>query len=356
MKPHIFQQYIEDLLYTHDCVIVPNFGGFLTHYVPAQIQFVEGQIAPPRRRLTFNPRLIDNDGLLVNHIAAQQGLPYKIAAEKLAQWVEELGTELVSRQYLQLPRLGKIFLNSDGKIEFSQDTSVNFLRAAYALPTLWRIFPISRPLAEIEGIAPVVGTGGSRPLGKRKEAPTLLNTSEKVGQNSARRRAAISGLVLLLIGLPICIWWLYPRGENGGQQAGILPIYNTTPTNNPPAPLPDTNAIDTNAVDTTSAPIVPPSPTPNEDKNWQKEEIEVVKKVDKNAKTFVIVIGAFADPVNARRVLRRLEKEGYFPDLATTSKGLQRVGIQITCAESELKLHLQDIRRKFNAQAWVIRE
>lgn len=353
MKPHIFQQYIEDLLYTHDCVIVPSFGGFLTHYEPAQIQFASGQIAPPRRRLAFNPRLIESDGLLVNYIAMKQGLPYKIAAEKLAQWVEDVGRELVTRQYVQLPRIGKIFLNADGKIEFAHDGSVNFLRAACGLPVLQRVFPISRPLPEGDAIAPVVNTNATRAMGKRKEAPALVVPSDKVAQQRTRRAAALSGLLLLLIGLPLAIWWLYPRLESNSQQASTLPLTTTTTTttDNPPAPTPTpAPAVDSPAV-------VEPTPTPSgDDKKWLKEEVEVVKKVDKNAKTFVIVIGAFADPVNARRVLRRLEKEGYFPDLATTSKGLQRVGIQITCAESELKLHLQDIRRKFNAQAWVIRD
>ena len=31
------EDYIKDLLYRYDCVIIPNFGGFVTNQISAQI-------------------------------------------------------------------------------------------------------------------------------------------------------------------------------------------------------------------------------------------------------------------------------------------------------------------------------
>jgi nucleoid DNA-binding protein len=349
---------LSSLLYQHDCVILPNFGGFVTHYLPAQIQFIDGQIQPPRRRVAFNPKLINNDGLFISFVAQAQNIPYKIAADKVAQWVQNLGAELAQQQHITLENIGKIYFNSDGKIEFSHENT-NFLRQAYALPIVRKISPISRIAEQAADTATPNNNSKNRAFAARNRAATAAFASTETPTKSrfSPQSAAISGVFLLLVGLPFVIWLFNPKtsSQNNAQTASTLDFnYNNnittitepaTKTVEEPAPI---------AEDT--AQFVAPAPTDNDDKKWLNETENVAKKVDKKANTYVIVIGAFSDPINAKRVLRRLEKEGYFPDLATTNKGLQRIGIQITCAEEELKLHLQDIRKKFNDQAWVIRD
>ena len=53
-------QHIEALLLENDCVIVPNFGGFVAHYVKEENLFL-----PPTRIIGFNSQLKLNDGVLV---------------------------------------------------------------------------------------------------------------------------------------------------------------------------------------------------------------------------------------------------------------------------------------------------
>ena len=58
-------RHIEVLLFENDCVIIPNFGGFVTHYTPSKRDVKENLFIPPTRVIGFNDQLKLNDGLLV---------------------------------------------------------------------------------------------------------------------------------------------------------------------------------------------------------------------------------------------------------------------------------------------------
>ena len=61
--------YISDLLYSYDCVVIPDFGGFVANYASAKVQAVQHKITPPSKKISFNKNLRTNDGLLNNYIA-----------------------------------------------------------------------------------------------------------------------------------------------------------------------------------------------------------------------------------------------------------------------------------------------
>ena len=69
-------RHISNLLYDHDCVIVPSFGGFLVSYQPAQLQSIQHTFYPPSKKIAFNVFLKNNDGLLANFIAHKESLTY----------------------------------------------------------------------------------------------------------------------------------------------------------------------------------------------------------------------------------------------------------------------------------------
>ena len=57
-------RHIEILLLSNDCVILPNFGGFMAHHVEARHDDSDGAFLPPLRTIGFNPKLTLNDSLL----------------------------------------------------------------------------------------------------------------------------------------------------------------------------------------------------------------------------------------------------------------------------------------------------
>ena len=67
-------KYISELLFLHDCVIIPEFGGFVGNNKSAVLNEITGTIFPPSKEILFNPNLKSNDGLLINKISISEGI------------------------------------------------------------------------------------------------------------------------------------------------------------------------------------------------------------------------------------------------------------------------------------------
>ena len=49
--------YLIELLRLHDCVIVPDLGGFVTNYRPAEMDLASNSFSPPRKEIIFSSKL-----------------------------------------------------------------------------------------------------------------------------------------------------------------------------------------------------------------------------------------------------------------------------------------------------------
>lgn len=127
-------QHIADLLYIHECVIVPGFGGFIKAYSPAQIHPETHLFSPPTGSVAFNAGLSGNDGILVNHIAASGNTTYRQAFSEINRWVE-LGFETLKKgEKLVLEGIGELVMNASGKMEFVPSRELNFHPDSFGLP------------------------------------------------------------------------------------------------------------------------------------------------------------------------------------------------------------------------------
>ena len=79
---HIF-----NLLHEHDCVIIPDFGAFVSRNISAKISVDKTKIFPPNKEISFNKNLVKNDGLLINNISLIENISYELAEKKLKNWV-----------------------------------------------------------------------------------------------------------------------------------------------------------------------------------------------------------------------------------------------------------------------------
>ena len=129
--------HLRPLLRDHDCVIIPDFGGLVAETVSARVQpGGRHQLSPPSRRVAFNQALTRNDGLLVDTLSQQLGLPAAEAREALRQAVATLCHELQARQRTELPGIG-VFRQLAGRgLQFEYTGTENLLPAAFGLPEL----------------------------------------------------------------------------------------------------------------------------------------------------------------------------------------------------------------------------
>lgn len=128
-------KYIRDLLFRYECVIIPEFGGFLTKTISAQIDERSHTFYPPSKRLSFNSQLTENDGLLANYIASVDKVSYEKAISFIAIEVKEW-KENLKIQNIILEGVGTFSLNEEKNILFEPDSKANFLTNAFGLTTI----------------------------------------------------------------------------------------------------------------------------------------------------------------------------------------------------------------------------
>ena len=103
------------MLFEHDCVIIPDFGGFVANYLPAHLDESTNRIYPPSKHLLFNKNLINNDGLLAHRISADEDVSYDIALEKLSNYSKQLKSALINDKRYELPGIGLLLSCADYK-------------------------------------------------------------------------------------------------------------------------------------------------------------------------------------------------------------------------------------------------
>lgn len=101
-------KHIEVLLLESDCVIVPDLGGFIAHYIPAKHVEDENIFLPPTRVIGFNPQLKINDGLLVQSYMSVYGTNFVDAAKMVDCKVKELISTLHEEGEVNLPNVGEL--------------------------------------------------------------------------------------------------------------------------------------------------------------------------------------------------------------------------------------------------------
>ncbi|MFT4600625.1 MAG: hypothetical protein ACI857_000801 [Arenicella sp.] len=145
--------YIASLLKEHNCVIVPDFGGFVANYRSAVVDEFRKKIHPPAKSVLFNPHLINNDGLLGNYVSKQRAVDYLGALSYISEEVKAWSSKIESGERIEIGEIGFLYSKA-GKVQFEQSREVNLLLAAYGLKTI--DFVDFSTKGEVAAIAPIV--------------------------------------------------------------------------------------------------------------------------------------------------------------------------------------------------------
>lgn len=127
------EKYISELLYRYQCVGVPGFGAFLCEWQSAQVIVAQNSFVPPKKVISFNSHIKNNDGLLANHIALQEKISYENALNKIQTQVVFWLEKLENKESLVLENIGEIFSNSEHNFVFKPNTAINYLTDSFGL-------------------------------------------------------------------------------------------------------------------------------------------------------------------------------------------------------------------------------
>lgn len=126
------EKHISELLFEHDCVIVPDLGGFVANYAPAKIHPVQHTFTPPSKKIVFNKNLKNNDGLLANQIASTEKTTYPEALKYISYFVENIQAEFKKGAKVKIDEVGTLFLDVERNIQFEPGTT-NFLLDTFGM-------------------------------------------------------------------------------------------------------------------------------------------------------------------------------------------------------------------------------
>ena len=160
------EQYISQLLYRYQCVTVPGFGAFLTEFQSAQLDENAHSFYPPKKMISFNPFIKNNDGLLANHLAESEKISYEVAVNAIQTEVSLWKTKIQEFGNFSIKNIGDFSLNSERSIVFVPVDQINYLKESFGLSSF--VSPAVKrevykeQIEELEEQAPIIFTPEKR--------------------------------------------------------------------------------------------------------------------------------------------------------------------------------------------------
>tara|TARA_B110000046_G_scaffold18788_1_gene17913 strand:- start:5079 stop:5990 length:912 start_codon:yes stop_codon:yes gene_type:complete len=295
--------YINDLLYRYNCVIIPDFGGFVTNKISAKINRASNTFYPPSKQITFNSHLKVNDGLLANYIASSENISFEKASNILAMSVLKWKNEIKTKP-IQIDAVGLLTLNESGQIIFEPTKKINYLTASFGFTSL-ESKSIKRNKAQVKPLIPIVEKQESNRI------PAFI------------KYAATAAILLTLSFI----------GNNAYQQDRQQTVLAS-----------QEKAIEKRIQSATFV-IANPLPT---------LELNVGKKLVIEKK-YHVVAGAFQFPENATRKVNQLKEQGYNARILGVNKwGLIEVAFNSFADRNDAINNLYKIQDTVSRDAWLL--
>ena len=308
-------QYISQLLYRYQCVTVPGFGAFLTEIQSAQLQEASHSFYPPKKLVSFNSYLKNNDGLLANHIAQAEKMSYEIAVTVIQNEVNSWKNKLQEQGSISLKNIGELTLNAEKSLVFIPADQVNYLTSSFGLSTF------ASPNIKREEY--------KEELDVLEEKEPIAFIPEKRASNNVLKYAAVFVLGASLVGA---------GGFFGNQyyqnriQAETLAVQTKVQ-----------KQVNQKIQEATFF-ISNPLPT-------------VTLNVTEGKMPYHIVAGAFLQEENATKMYDELVKLGYpAKKIAKNKHGLYPVIYGSYTSYSEAQSQMQKIQKSHNPEAWLLIE
>lgn len=301
--------YISDLLYRYECVIVPDFGGFVSNEISAKINHFTHTFHAPSKQLTFNSQLQNNDGLLTNYVASCENISYSKAVEVIEKEVEHW-KQLLNSEELELENIGTIELNPDGKLLFEPSNTVNYLTSSFGMssyvsPAVKRIV-YKEKVKQLKEIAPILPSKQHK-----RKVPVFL------------KYAATAAIIFTL-------------GTFGWKEYQKLE-YNKLIVKAEQ----EQEKLDKKIQEAT---FVIENPLPS-----------ITLNVTKETHNYHVIAGAFREPENAEKKLQQLLSKGYNAKILGLNKwNLTQVSYESFNSRIDAVNSLKNIKKTDSKDAWLL--
>ena len=315
--------HIEFLLHAHDCVIIPDLGGFVLNYLPVRKDGFS-VFEAPRYEITFNSELTHNDGLLAQSYMQTENISFQAAQTKVEQAVREMWQTLQVNEKLELDVLGVLQLNAEKQLVFNPG---NFTR-----PDIFGLSPTKlKPLIQVQS-----------PIGIEKNP---FNTT-KVIRRISQTAAAAAVIAFMMLVFPITDT---PQSQ---QQAEIFSETNLFALKAPKVESPQTTIepiaiIPSNKTETSIAKEIP---------SIEPKESEVATNTVV-PKKYYVVVGVYEVRESALSILQNLKQEGFALASSHSRAGRTDVYAASFTERATAEAFIRELHEGYPAykEAWILK-
>ena len=314
----VLEHYISELLYRYNCVMVPNFGAFLTQTESAVIHKTTNAIYPPTKLISFNEQVVTNDGLLVSYIAKAEKSTYEETLVKVTDFVAVWKKQLQSGKKLDLAKIGSLSLNESEKIQFQPENSINYQTSSFGFST-FTANPIVREVLKTE-------------VEELEEKIPFVFTPEQKRRSNSRPYLKYAAIFLLTITTGLTAFQYF--NNNITQKQLVLEKAQEEVSRH----IQQATFFDLEPVELPSI------------------SLDVVTSEKKEGvRVHHIVAGAFRFQKNADKKIRQLKRRGFNASYIGTNKfGLHMVTYDSFIDVDEALRTLKSVKRNHSSDAWLL--
>lgn len=351
-------RYIETLLLNHECVILPELGGFVVREEISSWT-EEGLMCPPCRSVGFNPRLVVNDGLLVQLIMQVYDTDFPSASRMLEESIREVRKRLAEAGSWRVGGIGTLKMTAENTCEFVPSSKGIVSPVYYGLDSF--SFPLfSQIVAEkktAKRAAPVISEEGGGDAGEavsdaveEQEGRNVISLWAYYGRRGLRYAGVviIALLAFFATSIPVQDISKDVRTANFSVLDGAL--YKFPALGN--APGRQENRV------RESLPVEKKAVKPAVEKEARKEMSSDSLRTKENAASgrYTIVLASQVRKSNAEDLVRRLAKKGFGNAEVHEGRNMIRVIYSSYQTERDAYNALRSLQKENAAfdEAWVL--
>ena len=352
------EAFISELLFEHDCVVLPEFGGIVANYRSARLNTKTYIISPPSKHIGFNRNLKNNDGLLTNHIAVSLGISYKDASQKMEGCIRDYQTKLQKEGRLVLDRIGVFFQDKIGQLQFIPEEQENYLLSSFGLSPVQLKFVAQEELKDEPKVIPLQTE--KRKLAGWKIAaaialPVIIASSVFLSNKASDENFSLATLnpfhreKIITDFVGHCYTF---TSSTIAEDENFLATHLDSAVGNVRFDFVN-GTISNDGIEIKN---IKPKPTPAVSTHVSSESSpihDVVKHAERSG-GYALIGGAFQVQENAENFLQKLITDGFDASFAGKKDGLQLVAYGVYSSKAEAKKALQNIKQS-GGHAWIRR-
>jgi hypothetical protein len=410
MEKDLIIKYIAKEIRYHDCIIVPDFGGFIGSYESAYYDQSQGKYFPPSKALIFNTALKNNDGLLATLIKDGEGISYVSAIAIIENTLNVWKEEIENGNRIEIEDMGYIYKTKLGHIQFYQNKAINLYPGSFGLSAVVsngiaiqkeitestvaletvevpktepQLKPVKQIDIEAKKAVPIIGFNKDEKI----EEEAIEDTDSEEIVHPASRKFTIKKKYLVAASfIPFLFYSYWIPAKTDFLKTGKIQVSDFNPLMTPSiSKYAPRNSFLTEYEEEVFTPVDDYLKTLPEDtkafsypfdedyyipvslngqkvsiqkKSIEEKPIKEVKAIEPKQVSngnYHIIAGCFGEKANAEKLVRSIKKKGYDASILDYHKGLHRVTAQSFNSKTEA-LNSRKSLKADGVSGWILKK